>query len=97
MSKKTKKQKIIADQRRKSILFSLPINETSPNPTPSQAPASTFHSPSSINQRVSLYIYPVHLIRKDLTKTFLLSILAISLEIALFLVLEKHLILPFRI
>ena len=99
MSKKTKKQKIIADLRRK-----ININET-------QRPSSTFNfqlsktdEPVKIEppenrptvQNGSLYIYPVQLIKKDLTKTLLLCILAISLELALFLVLERHIVLPFR-
>jgi len=50
-----------------------------------------------LNQNNSFYSYPVQLIKKDLTKTLLLSILAVSLELALFLILEKHLILPFKI
>lgn len=67
MSRKTKKEKLIAEQR---------------------------HAPAV--QTTQLYIYPVHLIKKDLTKTLLLSILAISLELALFLILEKGLVLPFK-
>lgn len=43
----------------------------------------------------SIYIYPVQLIRKDLTKTFLLCILAISLELGLYFLLEKPGLLPF--
>jgi len=80
MGRKTKKQKIIAELRRK-----LQIDNISPlasHPTP----------PIQIQ---SLYIYPVRLIRKDLTKTLLLSILAISLEVAIYFFLEKNLTLPF--
>ncbi|PIU34685.1 hypothetical protein COT03_01970 [Candidatus Shapirobacteria bacterium CG07_land_8_20_14_0_80_39_18] len=97
VGKKTKRQKIIADQRRKSNLSSFPVQEIGSNQTPSRVQTTTLYPPSSGIQNESLYIYPVHLIKKDLTKTLLLSILAISLELALFLVLEKHLILPFRI
>jgi hypothetical protein len=86
MSKKTRKQKILADlrEKRKPSLLAMPNIEV--KVTKSQS-----------GQNQSLYIYPVQLIRKDLTKTLLLSILAVSLEIALFLILEKHLVLPFRI
>lgn len=95
MARKTKKQKIIAELRRKSssIRVTLPVihNETK---LPEKESATTTHSPP---QNDSLYIYPIQLIKKDLTKTLLLSILAISLEIALFFILEKHLGLPFKI
>lgn len=88
MARKTKKEKIIADLRRK--LQNAPVN--------SQPVSETVKiiEPLTV-QTQSLYIYPVQLIKKDLTKTFLLCILAISLEVALFFVLEKHLILPIRI
>lgn len=93
MARKTKKQKIIADLRRK-----VKINEV-------QLPPSTFYlqkheekketealqtiEPDTA-QTKSLYIYPIQLIKKDLTKTLLLSILAISLEIALFFILRAR-------
>ena len=96
MSKKTKRQKIIADQRR-SAFSSFPIEKNVSIEIPSSAKTLSLHPAPSSNQNESLYIYPVHLIRKDLTKTLVLSILAISLEVALFLILERHLILPFRI
>jgi len=96
VSKKTKRQKIIADLRR-STFSSFPVQKLSPVETLSPVQTSTLYSSPSISQNESLYIYPVHLIRKDLTKTLLLSILAISLEVALFLLLEKHFVLPFRI
>ena len=47
------------------------------------------------SQNQSLYIYPVQLIRKDLTKTLVLCILAISLELGLYIMLEKPGLLPF--
>jgi hypothetical protein len=99
MGKKTRKEKIIADLRRKvyssQSLSAAPqkISFTS-NIGP---PKIVVRPPEEVAQTGSLYVYPVHLIRKDLTKTFLLSILAISLEVALFLLLEQHLVLPFRI
>ncbi|HUW24404.1 MAG TPA: hypothetical protein VMW04_02125 [Patescibacteria group bacterium] len=101
MGKKTKKEKIIADLRRKVQAVQ---SQASPAPANKTPLLSAIDEPKKDNfplkptfQTPSLYIYPVQLIRKDLTKTFLLSILAISLEVALFLLLEKHLVLPFRI
>jgi hypothetical protein len=99
MPKKSKKEKIIADLKRRvqtAQSFSL-IPEKTAVPVHIEKPKAPAPPPEKISQIESLYIYPVHLIRKDLTKTFLLSILAISLEVALFLLLEQHLVLPFRI
>jgi len=45
-------------------------------------------------QSGSIYVYPTQLIRKDLTKTILLSILAISLELALYFAFEGKIQLP---
>ena len=90
MARRTKKEKILADLRKKSKLLSPPSREMSSNLTLQQISTSNLHTLPSTNQIESLYIYPIQLIRKDLTKTLLLSILAISLEIALFLLLEKH-------
>lgn len=88
MPKKTRKEKIIADLRKR-----VKSNEV-------KLPSSTFHfQPQEIKktqenesviktnhtQSESLYIYPIQLIKKDLTKTLILCILAISLEIALYL------------
>jgi hypothetical protein len=81
VSRKTKKQKILAEQKRQAILVNQP---------PSFEPKTTFEKTS---QNLSIYSYPTHLVRKDLTKTVLLCILAISLEIALYFILEKNLIL----
>jgi len=95
MAKKTRKQKIISEIRRK--ILSVQINSpTASNKTelPEKEKAGATPPPS---QNTSFYIYPIQLIKKDLTKTLLLSILAISLEIALFFVLERHLGLPFKI
>jgi len=84
VAKKTKKQKIIADLRRRVALARQPAEFSLPQEvTP------------KINQTQSLYLYPIQLIRKDLTKTLVLCILAISFEIALYVGLEKNLILPF--
>lgn len=94
MARKTKKQKIIAEFRRKSssIQVTLPVihNETKLSEKERVQVMPLPH------QNDSLYIYPIQLIKKDLTKTLLLSILAISLEIALFFILEKHISLPFK-
>jgi len=90
MARRTKKEKILADLRKKSKLLSSLSREMSSNLSPQQISTPSLHPPASTNQNESLYIYPIQLIRKDLTKTLLLSILAISLEIALFLLLEKH-------
>lgn len=96
VARKTKKQKIIAEKRKLGIKPSpvdiMPqqhLNEF--KPTIDSISSAT----SKTNQSISIYSYPVHFIRKDLTKTFVLCILAISLEIALYFILEKNLVLPF--
>lgn len=91
MSKKTKKQKQIADQRR-SLLFSKPIEKILGRETKS----TELEEHKTNYQMPSIHIYPLQEVRKDLTKTILLCILAISLEVALYLILEKQLILPFK-
>lgn len=86
MSKKTRKQKIIADLRRQIVApkeTTVPLPEHKPETTP------------QVTQTQSLYLYPIHLVRKDLTKTLVLCILAISFEIALYFVLERNFVLPF--
>jgi hypothetical protein len=80
MGRKTRKEKIIADLRRKLAMSN---TET----TPSQAIPI-------IVQPESISVYPVVLIKKDLTKTAILSILAISLELALFLIIQGKIRLP---
>ena len=106
MSKKTKQQKILADLRRQNFLLQqlanvkkdTPVSRPEVEASPSMNSRSTRQNLSeNVHQKESIYIYPIQLIRKDLTKTLLLSILAISFEIALFLILEKHLVLPFGI
>lgn len=99
MSKKTKKEKIIADFRKRQQALSFFKNPTSSSTISLEKNFSEDESKEKISQvqNDSLYIYPVHLIKKDLTKTALLCILAISLELALFLILEKGLPLPFKI
>ncbi len=95
MARKTRKEKIIAELRRK-VNGSSRVNSLPSMPTVSWEEKAE-RAPHLLSQIDSLYVYPVQLIRKDLTKTLLLSILAISLELALFLLLEKHLVLPFII
>lgn len=80
MGRKTKKEKIIADLRRKLAMSTTEI-------TPPQAIPTTV-------QTESICLYPVELIKKDLTKTIILSILAVSFEIALFLIVQGKIRLP---
>ncbi|HNP89610.1 MAG: hypothetical protein BWY24_00149 [Microgenomates group bacterium ADurb.Bin219] len=92
MARKTKKQKIIADYRRK--ISSL---ENFSRPLPQKEEKTIFTPGLNANspaQSQSIYIYPVQLIKKDLTKTLILSILAISFEVALFLLLQGKIKLP---
>jgi hypothetical protein len=91
MSKKTRKQKLAAELRRKSQSQN-PSNEIKINIEDLKIPEKP---QKEQYQKESLYVYPVQLVRKDLTKTLILSILAISLELALFFLLEKHISLPF--
>jgi hypothetical protein len=84
MSKKTKKEKIASDIRKQILFARQPENAVQ---EPSLLVLPVKNQPASPIQSQSLYIYPVHLIKKDLTKTLLLSILAISFEIALYFLL----------
>ena len=77
MAKKTRKEKILADFRRKKSL--------------ENSPSQTTHE---YEQSSSIYVYPTQFIKKDLTKTILLSILAISLELALYFVFEGKIKIP---
>jgi hypothetical protein len=95
MAKKTKKAKQLADRRRlalasQSLAYSWQKSLTSITNIDNKKASSPVY------QNGSIYTYPLSLIQKDLTKTLLLSILTVSLELALFLVLEQHLILPFK-
>ncbi len=102
MSKKTKKQKIIADLRRQ--VQSAQKNSFTPSSFEPQNLTEKFEKEqkssikptSNLNsQSDTIYLYPIQFVRKDLTKTFLLCILAISLEVALYFIFEKNLTLPF--
>ena len=73
MPKKTRQEKIIAGLRRKVAI----------SPRPAFTPSPVI-SPSSQTQ--SFYVYPPQLIKKDLTRTFILAILAVSLELAIYLI-----------
>lgn len=99
MGKKTRKEKIIADLRRKlqSSQFrqDLPLeNKAEREPIKNAQEGKklpTYESATASPQNVSLYNFPVQLIKKDLTKTLFLSILAISLELTLYFIIEKNL------
>lgn len=109
MGRKTKKEKIIADLRRKVLALKL-SSQTHLNLPPislstiqdGSQDKSLIKSNTTLNQvsplpptqTQSLYVYPAQLIKKDLTKTILLSILALSLEIGLFFILEKRIKIP---
>jgi len=97
MSRKTKKQKLLADQRRKTQFKEIPKIELSKDPLPqNNVSVPEPVSKKQLDQIGSMYYYPVQLIRKDLTKTLILCILAISFEIALFFIIEKGINLPFK-
>jgi hypothetical protein len=95
MAKKTKKEKLKTEQRRQSLQFSYSLSAPVVASTESiEAKNEPKIRTGGTLQNSSIYIYPVNLVRKDLTKTLMLSILAVSLELALFLVLEQHIVLP---
>jgi len=90
MGKTTKKQKLMADLRRQTE-FSKNFNISTPVKFNNKESLDTskINTPEDHHQTDSLYAYPVQNIRKDLTKTLVLCILAISFEIALFIFLKK--------
>lgn len=92
MGRKTRKEKIITDLRKQLAVADAGRQKTEDRSEKTELPQKT--STESFTQTQSLYIYPTQLIRKDLTKTIILSILAISLELALFLIFEKKISLP---
>jgi len=89
VAKKTKKQKIIADLRRQVTLAKQTSADQKIEIVTSPAPLE------KVYQTETLYAYPLQLVAKDLTKTLLLCILAISFEVVIYLSLEGKLILPF--
>lgn len=94
MSKKTKKQKILAELRRQKQKIMTVSDKAGTDIKKAFTPAQQLRTDP--NQTQSIYSYPVHLIKKDLTKTLLLCILAISFEIALFFFFQKNISLPFK-
>lgn len=90
MSKKTKQEKIIADLRRqleatKTVTNS--ISEQINYPLPKRtATLPSFSSPQD-TKTIAFSQDSLGLIKKDLTKTLLLSILAISFELVLYFLL----------
>jgi len=89
MGRKTKKEKILADLRKK--IQKLENNSFSQDQN--QMINKEISSISSSDD--SIYVYPVDLIKKDLFKTFILSMLAFFFELALFLIIKKKIYLPF--
>lgn len=102
MGKKTRKEKIIADLRRqlsqtKSEIQS-PKAEYLKRTFEKKITAESIPPTDiSLSQSNSIYIFPSQLIKKDLTKTIILSILAISFELALFFFFEGKIRLPIKI
>jgi len=87
MPKKTKKQKILAEQRRHTTL-TLPSNTPSVHlpeaniPTPAfrfQVPQAPAKSIENIDDRKELAV-----IQKDLTKTLILALIAILIELGVY-------------
>jgi hypothetical protein len=78
MSKKTKQEKIIADLRRR-----LQAQEKQPLPA---TPKVKFTPEEKVSRSpaVKTFVIPTNLIKKDLMKTLILSIVAISLEFVLY-------------
>ncbi|MBM3209477.1 hypothetical protein FJZ40_04275 [Candidatus Shapirobacteria bacterium] len=90
MGKKTRQEKIIADLRRKLKTTGVAWEQL-PSPPPEekkQAFRPESASQPTPYQSQSIYIYQPQLIKKDLTKTLALTILAVSLEIGMYLFLK---------
>jgi len=88
MSKKTKQEKIIADLRRKLALGqNKPSLEIQPQKQAIPTFAKVYEPLSSLNDKTEITTGNLSLIKKDLTKTLILSILAISFELVLYFVL----------
>ncbi|TSC53963.1 MAG: hypothetical protein LiPW16_226 [Microgenomates group bacterium LiPW_16] len=83
MPKKTKKEKIIAELRRRLETARAGREEVKYNPPPIPQPSTSISAPNvSLPLSTSTTSYIIH----DLRKTFLLSGLAISLELVLYLI-----------
>lgn len=92
MPRKTKKDKVIAKLRRELAEQRVGSEkEEGPKHTP---PLLTSKPTSHLSSPSPLLTYPVSLIKKDLTRTVGLAILAISLELGIYY-LSKLEILPF--
>ncbi len=97
MGRKTKKEKIIADLRRKLVKV-----KTDPELLSQERNLISFNSPALSKNFISpplvptdsIYIYPIQMIKKDLTKTAWLSGLAIGIELILFYLLQGKIRLP---
>lgn len=90
MPKKTKREKIMARERRQKMIgLNAPQNNNTDLPQAhhheSNAPVFRFQAQDTPAQQRSLSIAPseLSLIRRDLTKTFILAVTAICIEIAL--------------
>lgn len=88
MSKKTKQEKIIADLRRQLETTRVSV---SPMHSTYSVRDNTVKTPtiqpSQVTNNLSVSKDSLSLIKKDLTKTLILSILAISFELVLYFVL----------
>lgn len=102
MGRKTKREKIIADLRRELSQVKTDIQLPKVvDQTRAFEKKITIEPIQSVNtfphQSNSIYTYPTQLIKKDLTKTIILAILAISFELALFFFFEGKISLPIKI
>ena len=82
MAKKTKQEKIIADLRRK--LQAQEEKLTAPKLSPKTKPKQEVRTES--RPMTDTFAIPTDLIKKDLIKTTILTIVAISLELVVYLV-----------
>lgn len=87
MPKKTKKEKIIAQYRRKlsTIREAVPMTLAATSPSP-----YVYQAKNSASHRVVLAVQPIdHAIRRDLIKTLILATVAIVGEVVLSVVIGK--------
>jgi len=98
MGRKTKKEKILADLRRRLAQADKQTEASTvfvpQNHQPILSKSILSREPVTPIQSSSIYIYPSQVIKQDLTKTVILSILAISFEVALFYYFEGKIRLP---
>ena len=84
MARKTKQEKIIAELRRK-----LQAQQERPASVASQIrekPKPEFRAKDPIRPSVDTFSVPTDLIKKDLLRTAILTIVAISLEVVVYLI-----------